>query len=88
MQYYWHLFVFLQMPKLLRDRNLAGKYVPRMPSSSSALLIALLLYDAARQGMKKDDLMQKANQLGIKDMYEEKNLYYKDGWVGNMTKMK
>lgn len=37
--------------------------------------------------MSKEDLMQKANQLGIRDVYEKKNDFY-DGWTGNMTKMK
>ena len=75
------------MPVLLVERTRADKFVPRMPSSCSAFLIALLLYDPARKGMSKEDLMQKANQLGIKDVYEKKNGYY-DGWTGNMTKMK
>lgn len=70
-------------PEILLTRNRRNQYVPKLPSSNAALLVALLLnHTPGTEGLSKERLMLLADETGVsKDPMGGKGGWY-DGWSG------
>jgi len=70
-------------PELIITRMRHGQYVPKIPSSNAALMVALLLHcRPGSEGLTKESLMLYAEETGIsKEPMTGAGGYY-DGWSG------
>jgi hypothetical protein len=70
-------------PEILLTRARRNQYVPKLPSSNAALLVALLLnHTPGTEGLPKERLMLLAEETGVsKDPMGGKGGWY-DGWSG------
>jgi flagellar motility protein MotE (MotC chaperone) len=70
-------------PEILLTRARRNQYVPKVPSSNAALLVALLLnHTPGTEGLSKERLMLLAEETGVsKDPMGGKGGWY-DGWSG------
>lgn len=71
-------------PEILIMRKRRNEYVPKVPSSNAALMVALLLHHVpGTQGMTKERLMVLAEETGVskESMSGDGGSFY-DGWSG------
>ena len=52
-------------PEILISRARQGQYLPKLPSCNAAILVAILLHSEAGAYMKKEDIMNYAEETGI-----------------------
>ena len=69
-------------PEILITRKRQGEYVPKVPSSNAAILVAMLLHDKERHGLTKEKIMQLADESGISKEPMEGNGGWYNGWAG------
>ena len=70
-------------PEILLMRMRRGDYVPKVPSSNAALLVALLLHHVpGTQGMTKERLMVLAEETGVSKESMSGDGGFYDGWSG------
>mmetsp|Transcript_9714 Transcript_9714/g.13737 ORF Transcript_9714/g.13737 Transcript_9714/m.13737 type:complete len:1135 (+) Transcript_9714:72-3476(+) len=76
-------------PEVLITRSRQGEYVPKIPSSNAAILVAILLnHVPGAEGLTKDKIMMLAEETGIsKDPMTGNGGWY-DGWAGVKELMK
>jgi len=70
-------------PEILLMRMRRNEYVPKVPSSNAALLVALLLHHIpGTQGMTKERLMVLAEETGVSKESMSGDGGFYDGWSG------
>lgn len=75
-------------PEILIMRTRRGEYVPKVPSSNAALMVALLLHHTpGTQGMAKERLMVLAEETGVSKESMSGDGGFYDGWSGMKSLM-
>jgi hypothetical protein len=70
-------------PEILIARSRRNEYVPKVPSSNAALMVALLLHHVpGTQGMTKERLMVLAEETGVSKESMSGDGGFYDGWSG------